>query len=159
MASRPDNTGRGASTKGALSALTPLQSFVYKRRVREPVASATGAFAFSDSAAYRDLPGWQADPFSTRVSPMANTTSAKKMTRKIAKRTEVNRARRSRMRTFIRKVEEAITGGDHTVAMQALQAAQPEMMRAAQKGIVHKNTASRRVSRLAMRIKALSATA
>jgi small subunit ribosomal protein S20 len=90
---------------------------------------------------------------------MANTTSAKKMTRKIAKRTEVNRARRSRMRTFIRKVEEAITGGDHTVALQALQAAQPEMMRAAQKGIVHKNTASRRVSRLAMRIKALSASA
>jgi small subunit ribosomal protein S20 len=90
---------------------------------------------------------------------MANTTSAKKMTRKIAKRTEVNRARRSRMRTFIRKVEEAITGGDQKIALQALQAAQPEMMRAAQKGIVHKNTASRRVSRLAMRIKALGASA
>jgi small subunit ribosomal protein S20 len=90
---------------------------------------------------------------------MANTTSAKKMTRKIAKRTEVNRARRSRMRTFIRKVEEAISGGNQEVALQALQAAQPEMMRAAQKGIVHKNTASRRVSRLAMRIKALGASA
>jgi small subunit ribosomal protein S20 len=88
---------------------------------------------------------------------MANTTSAKKMTRKIAKRTEVNRSRRSRMRTFLRKVEEAITGGDQTVALEALKSAQPEIMRAAQKGIVHKNTASRRVSRLAMRIKALGA--
>ena len=90
---------------------------------------------------------------------MANTKSAKKMTRKIAKRTEVNRSRRSRMRTFIRKVEEAIAGGDQTTAKQALQAAQPEIMRASQKGIVHKNTASRRISRLASRIKALGAAA
>jgi small subunit ribosomal protein S20 len=90
---------------------------------------------------------------------MANTKSAKKMTRKIAKRTEVNRSRRSRMRTFIRKVEEAIAGGDQATATQAMQAAQPEIMRASQKGIVHKNTASRRVSRLVSRIKALGATA
>jgi small subunit ribosomal protein S20 len=90
---------------------------------------------------------------------MANTTSAKKMTRKIAKRTEVNRSRRSRMRTFIRKVEEAIAGGDQTSAAQALRDAQPEIMRASQKGIVHKNTASRRISRLASRIKALAAAA
>jgi small subunit ribosomal protein S20 len=88
---------------------------------------------------------------------MANTTSAKKMTRKIAKRTEVNRSRRSRMRTFLRKVEEAIAGGDHANAAQVLRSAEPEIMRAAQKGIVHKNTASRKVSRLAMRIKALGA--
>ena len=88
---------------------------------------------------------------------MANTTSAKKMTRKIAKRTEVNRSRRSRMRTFLRKVEEAIVGGDQANALQVLQSAEPEIMRAAQKGIVHKNTASRKVSRLAMRIKALGA--
>lgn len=88
---------------------------------------------------------------------MANTTSAKKMTRKIAKRTAVNRSRRSRMRTFIRKVEEAIAGGDQTVAAEALRAAEPELMRAAQKGIVHKNTASRKVSRLASRIRTLSA--
>ena len=86
---------------------------------------------------------------------MANTTSAKKMTRKIAKRTEINRSRRSRMRTFIRKVEEAIATGDKATAQAALQAAQPEIMRAAQKGIVHKNTASRKVSRLASRIGAL----
>jgi small subunit ribosomal protein S20 len=88
---------------------------------------------------------------------MANTTSAKKMTRKIAKRTAVNRSRRSRMRTFLRKVEEAIATGDQAAAKAALQAAQPEIMRAAQKGIVHKNTASRKVSRLASRIRTLGA--
>lgn len=88
---------------------------------------------------------------------MANTTSAKKMTRKIAKRTEINRSRRSRMRTFIRKVEEAIATGDQAAAVAALRSAEPEIMRAAQKGIVHKNTASRKVSRLATRIKSLGA--
>jgi small subunit ribosomal protein S20 len=88
---------------------------------------------------------------------MANTTSAKKMTRKIAKRTAVNRSRRSRMRTFIRKVEEAIATGDQAAAQAALKAAQPEIMRAAQKGIVHRNTASRKVSRLASRIRTLGA--
>ena len=88
---------------------------------------------------------------------MANTKSAKKMTRKIVKRTEVNRARRSRMRTFVRKVEEALATGDAVTAAAALKAAEPEIMRAAQKGIVHKNTASRKVSRLATRVKALTA--
>jgi small subunit ribosomal protein S20 len=87
---------------------------------------------------------------------MANTTSAKKATRKIARRTEVNKARRSRMRTFLRKVEEAIASGNKTEAAEALKAAQPEIMRAAQKGVVHKNTASRKVSRLAHRIGALA---
>ena len=87
---------------------------------------------------------------------MANTTSAKKATRKIARRTEVNKARRSRMRTFLRKVEEAIAAGDKSAAADALKAAQPEIMRAAQKGIVHKNTASRKVSRLAHRVGALA---
>jgi small subunit ribosomal protein S20 len=88
---------------------------------------------------------------------MANTVSAKKMTRKIAKRTAINRSRRSRMRTFLRKVEEAIATGNQNAAVEALRAAEPEIMRAAQKGIVHKNTASRKVSRLAHRIKAISA--
>jgi small subunit ribosomal protein S20 len=87
---------------------------------------------------------------------MANTTSAKKMTRKIAKRTAINRSRRSRMRTFVRKVEEAIASGDRNAATEALRAAEPELMRAAQKGIVHRNTASRKVSRLASRIGALA---
>ena len=88
---------------------------------------------------------------------MANTTSAKKATRKIARRTDINKARRSRILTFIRKVEEAIASGDAAVAKAALQAAQPELMRAATKGVMHSNTASRKVSRLASRVKALSA--
>jgi small subunit ribosomal protein S20 len=87
---------------------------------------------------------------------MANTTSAKKAARKIVRRTEVNKARRSRVRTFLRKVEEAIASGDKAAAAAALQAAQPELMRAAQKGVVHKNTASRKVSRLAHRVSALA---
>ena len=88
---------------------------------------------------------------------MANTVSAKKMTRKIERRTEINKVRKSRMRTFLRKVEEAIASGDAAQAAAALNAAQPELMRAAQKGVLHKNTASRKVSRLASRVKALSA--
>ena len=88
---------------------------------------------------------------------MANTSSAKKATRKIAARTEVNKARRSRARTFLRKVEEAITGGDKAVAAAALLAAQPELMRAAQKGVMHKSTASRKVSRLTLRVNKLTA--
>jgi small subunit ribosomal protein S20 len=88
---------------------------------------------------------------------MANTSSAKKMVRKIAKRTDINRSRRSRMRTFLRKVEEAIATGDQAAAQAALRAAQPEIMRAAQKSIVHKNTASRKVSRPASRIRTLGA--
>ena len=88
---------------------------------------------------------------------MANTPSAKKATRKIAARTEVIKSRRSLMRTFIRKVEEAITGGDHKVAVEALKAAGPEIARASQKGIVHANVAARKVSRLNARVKALQA--
>lgn len=88
---------------------------------------------------------------------MANTTSAKKATRKIARRTEINKSRRSRVRTYIRKVEEAIASGDATAAAEALRAAQPEIQRAAVKGVVHRNTASRKVSRLAARVKAISA--
>jgi len=87
---------------------------------------------------------------------MANTSSAKKATRKIEKRTEVNKSRRSRMRSFIRKVEEAIVGGDHKVAVEALKAAEPEIARAASKGIVHANLAARKVSRLNHRVKALA---
>ncbi len=87
---------------------------------------------------------------------MANTRSAKKMVRKIATRTEVNQARRSRMRTFVRKVEEAIESGDKAAASDALKAAQPEIMRASQKGILHKNTSARKVSRLSARIKAMA---
>ena len=88
---------------------------------------------------------------------MANTTSAKKATRKIAARTAVNKSRRSRVRNFIRKVEEAIASGDQAQAAAALKAAQPELMRAATKGVLHSNTASRKVSRLANRVKTMTA--
>jgi len=88
---------------------------------------------------------------------MANTKSAKKAIRQIARRTAVNKDRRSRMRSLVRKVEEAIAGGDSSAAGDALKVAQPVIMRAAQKGILHKNTASRKMSRLAHRVKQLSA--
>ena len=83
---------------------------------------------------------------------MANTSSAKKATRKIAARTEVNKSRVSRIRTFVRKVEEAIASGDKTAAQAAFNAAQPELMRGVSKGVLHANTASRKVSRLANRV-------
>jgi small subunit ribosomal protein S20 len=86
---------------------------------------------------------------------MANTKSAKKMVRKIARRVEVNKARRSRVRTFVRKVEEAISGGDKAAAQRALQAAEPEIMRGVTRGVIHKNTGSRKVSRLAARVKGM----
>jgi small subunit ribosomal protein S20 len=88
---------------------------------------------------------------------MANTPQSKKRARQIERRTDVNKARRSRIRTFIRKVEEAIASGNAEAAKAALQAAQPELMRGVTKGVVHKNTASRKISRLAARVKALSA--
>ncbi|TJZ87348.1 30S ribosomal protein S20 [Paracoccus hibiscisoli] len=88
---------------------------------------------------------------------MANTPQSKKRARQIERRTDVNKARRSRIRTFIRKVEEAIASGNAEAAQLALKTAQPELMRGVTKGVVHKNTASRKVSRLAARVKALSA--
>jgi small subunit ribosomal protein S20 len=90
---------------------------------------------------------------------MANTTSAKKAARQAERRTLVNKARRSRVRTFVRRVEEAIAAGDKDAANVALREAQPEIMRSAAKGIIHKNTASRKISRLSARIKALSEAA
>jgi small subunit ribosomal protein S20 len=87
---------------------------------------------------------------------MANTKSAKKAARQTLRRTEVNKARRSQMRTAVRKVEEALAAGDAAAAAAALKLAEPALMRAAQKGVAHKNTASRKVSRLATRVKALA---
>jgi small subunit ribosomal protein S20 len=87
---------------------------------------------------------------------MANSPQAKKRARQIERRTAVNKARKSRIRTFLRAVEEAIASGDKAAATAALRAAQPELMRGVTKGIFHKNTASRKVSRLASRVKALS---
>jgi small subunit ribosomal protein S20 len=93
-----------------------------------------------------DIPGWM----------MANTKSAKKASRKIARRTAINKARRSRMRTCLRNVEDAISSGSRAQAHAALVAAEPILMRAARTGIIHKRTASRKVSRLTHRIARLA---
>ena len=88
---------------------------------------------------------------------MANTDQSKKRARQSEARYAVNKARRSRIRTFLRKVEEAIASGDQSVAADALKAAQPELARGVTKGVLHKNTVSRKISRLAARVKALQA--
>lgn len=88
---------------------------------------------------------------------MANSPSSKKRAAQAQRRAEVNKARRSRMRTFVRRVEEAIASGEKTAAVEALRLAQPEIMRSVSRGVVHKNTASRKVSRLASRVNALGA--
>ena len=88
---------------------------------------------------------------------MANTASARKRIRQTARRTERNQARKSRMRTFVKKVELAIAGGNKDEAVAALRSAQPEMQRAAGKGVIHANTVSRKISRLAARIKSITA--
>ncbi len=88
---------------------------------------------------------------------MANTASARKRIRQTERRTERNQARKSRMRTFVKKVEAAVANGDKAAANEALRAAQPEMQRAAGKGVTHANTVARKLSRLSARIKALSA--
>ena len=87
---------------------------------------------------------------------MANNPGAKKAIRKIARRTEVNTARRSRVRTFLRRFEEAVEAGDAAQAKSAFVEAQSELMRAVAKGVVHKNTGARKVSRLAARLKKLA---
>lgn len=87
---------------------------------------------------------------------MANTPSAKKRVRQLARKTEVNKARRSRIKTFIKSVEESVTLGDLSTATAALKRAQPEIQRGVTKGIFHKNTAGRKISRLSKRVKSLS---
>ncbi len=86
---------------------------------------------------------------------MANHQSAKKRIRQTVRRTEINRTRRGRIRTYVRKVEEAIEGGDKAAAETAMQSAMPELHRGVLRGIVHKNTAARKISRLTRRIKTL----
>jgi small subunit ribosomal protein S20 len=87
---------------------------------------------------------------------MANTVSAKKAVRKTERRTAVNKNRRTRVRSYVRKVEEAIASGDKAAADEALKIAQPELMRAVSKGVMHKNTVSRKISRLSSRVKAIA---
>jgi len=88
---------------------------------------------------------------------MANSPQAKKRARQNERRYDVNKARRSRIRTYLRKVEEAIASGDKEAAAAALRQAQPELMRGVTKGVLHKNTAARKMSRLSSRVKALGA--
>ncbi|PCJ38804.1 SSU ribosomal protein S20p [hydrothermal vent metagenome] len=88
---------------------------------------------------------------------MANLLQAKKRIRTNARRAEVNKSRKSRIRTFVKKVEMALESGNADEARLALKEAQPELMRGVTKGVLHKKTASRKVSRLAKRVKALSA--
>lgn len=88
---------------------------------------------------------------------MANHTSAKKCIRKAIKRTEMNKSRVSRIRTYVKKVEEALTSGIKEAAISAIREAEKEIMRGVRKGVIHQNTASRKVSRLTKRVKALSA--
>ena len=87
---------------------------------------------------------------------MANTPSAKKRIRNTLRKTDINKSRRSRIKTFVRKVEDALESKDAKAAMESLKAAQPEIMRGVTKGIFHKNTAIRKISRLSSRIKAIS---
>ena len=87
---------------------------------------------------------------------MANTPQSKKRARQSERRADVNKSRRSRIRTFLRKVEEAVESGDREAASAALVAAQPELMRGVTKGIFHKNTAARKMSRLSARVKAIA---
>jgi len=87
---------------------------------------------------------------------MANTTSAKKAERQTRRRTAVNKSRSTRMKTEVRKVEEAIAAGDKTAAITALAAAEPVLARTAQKGVIHKRTASRKISRLTVRVNSMT---
>ena len=87
---------------------------------------------------------------------MANTPSAKKRIRNTLRKTDINKSRRSRLKTFVRKVEDALESKDAKAAKESLKVAQPEIMRGVTKGIFHKNTASRKISRLSSRIKAIS---
>ena len=88
---------------------------------------------------------------------MANTPSAKKRVRQLARKTEVNKARRSRIKTFVKRVEESIVAGDSVKALDALTRAQPEIQRGVTKGVFHKNTASRKIARLTKRVKSIPA--
>lgn len=90
---------------------------------------------------------------------MANIASARKRIRQSVKRTARNKTRRSRVHSFVRKVEEAIARGDKSAAQAAFEAAQPELQRAATKGVVHANTVARKVSRLSARVKAIAVNA
>jgi small subunit ribosomal protein S20 len=122
--------------------LTPSPGSAYKRGFKR-LGLKPSLFGFEPSAR-------------GKLKFMANTKSARKAARQTVRRTAVNKSRRSEMRTFVRKVEEAIASKDPKAAAEALKDAEPRLARAAQKGIVHKNAASRKISRLAKRVNALA---
>jgi small subunit ribosomal protein S20 len=119
---------------------------------------------FQEQFENTSLPGAAVETFRSALAAsvrritkrMANTTSARKATRKIARRTAINKSRRTGMRNSVRAVEQAVAKGDREAAIKAMKIAEPELMRAAQKNIVHKNAASRKVSRLAHQIARLA---
>jgi small subunit ribosomal protein S20 len=135
---------------GAFRRLTARARSAYKRDERG--WAGPGPNCFSGGGARSS-----ASPAAAKETKfMANTKSAQKAVRKIARRTLVNKMRRSQMRTEVRKVEEALDAKDGAAAAEALRAAEPVLARAAQKGIVHRNAASRKISRLTKRVKALA---
>jgi ribosomal protein S20 len=138
--------GRSLVFSSILAPATGSRENVPKHRQRRPRPRAG------------DTPIRDRDTGDTRkeFETMANTTSAKKATRKIARRTAVNKSRRTEMRGAVRSVEEAIQRGDRAAALKAMARAEPELMRAAQRNIVHKNNASRKVSRLSHQIAKLA---
>jgi small subunit ribosomal protein S20 len=149
----------------AAGAIPPPQFFKRRRCLSTLIAKNGTARGHPKTRIHRSLFGRPA-----RLSPdhlaighrrrifenMANTTSAKKATRKIARRTIINKSRRTQMRGAVRTVEEAIKSGDRDAALKAMARAEPELMQAAQRNIVHKNNASRKVSRLAHQIAKLA---
>jgi ribosomal protein S20 len=150
----------------AVGAIPPPQFFERRRHVsifasrewhtrEHPENNSSADFAFQRPA--RSQPDHLATRHRRRIfENMANTTSAKKATRKIARRTVINKSRRTQMRGAVRTVEEAIKSGDRAAAMTAMARAEPELMQAAQRNIIHKNNASRKVSRLTHQIAKLA---
>jgi small subunit ribosomal protein S20 len=148
----------------AAGAIPPPLFFEQRRHVS--IGSESGFLAEHPeniSASITWLNCWQAQAWPPAIGHrrrtfenMANTTSAKKATRKIARRTIINKSRRTQMRGAVRSVEDAIKSGDRDAALKAMARAEPELMQAAQRNIIHKNNASRKVSRLAHQIAKLA---
>lgn len=137
-------------------------SRIGSRQVPPRLVDAPGAHRYKRtranvSAILRHAPHHRRSQRKGKSEAMANKASAKKAIRKIARRTEVNRSRRSRMRTFLRRVEDAIAQGDQDAAAEALRNAEPQVMRSARKGLIHENAAARTISRLSRRVKVMTA--
>ena len=148
---------RGLRARTAVRSVDPLRAARYRKPQQQLGTDVPGGFTIENSAFWTVLrvqgkAGAQLDP---KGHTMANTSSAQKAARQMIRRTEVNKARRTRVKSEVRAVEEAITSGDQAKALAALKSAQPILVRTAQKGMMHPKTASRKVSRLAARVKAM----